>query len=292
MSKIFVELRSGLGNQLFQFAFAYSLAKSSGRELILVPAYFDTSIKFWVKTLLKREARRLRLPLLLGHAFRVKTVSSDTLKNAAMNVIKEGEANKSQIQQILGNSGDVYLKGYWQNPQLFSDVRDILASEIKPVFDLSRSCRDQQGNITDKSVAIHIRRGDFLTNKAFGACDMDYYNKGIEYILQHVPTPRFVVFTNDKAWVTQNLRKDLDLTIYDGGGDNADIEEMYLMSKFPSLIIANSTFSWWSAYLNRTNSQRVVAPSRWFLSSALQKNAPEMLDPSWKIFDNQLLLAQ
>ena len=144
--------------------------------------------------------------------------------------------------------------------------------------------------LDDSFVGVHVRRGDFLTNRSFGACTSDYYDQAIQRIASVVKNPRIVVFTNDKAWVDKNFRMGLPYEIYLNSSKNTDIEELYLMTKFKSLVISNSTFSWWGAYLNEGPGQYIISPSTWFLKTELQKNVDNFISKEWIVLNNQLEL--
>lgn len=294
MSKIYIEIRSGLGNQLFQFAFGYALAQELERELILCPSFFDTRWKHAIKKMLGREVRSFRLYDIIKDRFAV--VEQDTLKQKLKEdriiIVKENEMNIQDIRAILKREkADVYLKGYWQNPALFFHIQRPLSKLIEPSFNLSGSCKKMLSGIDETFVGVHVRRGDFLTNRSFGACTVDYYRNAVQKMSELVPNPKFIVFTNDKQWVKNNFKHDFPYEIYSNATNkNTDIEELYLMTKFKFLIIANSTFSWWGAYLNTTPDKAIFSPATWFLKSELQKNVNNFNSEDWTVLDNRLEL--
>jgi hypothetical protein len=166
-----------------------------------------------------------------------------------------------------------------------------LVEIIKPTFSLSLRCQNTIIDLNDNVVGIHVRRGDFLTNKSFGACTIDYYLAAIREIRNSVKDPVFLVFTNNASWVRQNFPKDISYQIYSDDNKNSDIEEMFLMSKMKSLIICNSTFSWWSAYLNSPDSL-IICPHRWHISEKLETKIPGLISPAWRTIGNTLELSQ
>jgi hypothetical protein len=130
-----------------------------------------------------------------------------------------------------------------------------------------------------------------LTNRSFGACNADYYLQSIKKISSLVQDPSFLIFTNDKAWVKENFPSDISYTIYSNDRNlNTDIEEMLLMAKLKSLIISNSTFSWWSAFLNTIPQQNIICPSNWFLKKGLQESAYNFILKDWIVINNRLEL--
>jgi hypothetical protein len=294
MGKIFCEIRSGLGNQLFQFAFAYALCREFDRELILCPSYFDAGWKRTMKKILGREVRSFRLHHIIKERFDLaeQNTLNHKVSHEGIIVLKENETEIQDIRAVVkSRKTDVYLKGYWQNPSLFSQIHKPLADLIEPSFHLSDSCRKMLVRIDEAFVGVHVRRGDFLTNRSFGACTVDYYKTAMLRIKDFVSNPRFIVFTNDKRWVNDNFGNQFSYEVYSNPTNkNTDVEELYLMTKFKFFIIANSTFSWWGAYLNATPDKTIFSPSTWFLKSELQKNVDNFNLKEWIVLDNQLEL--
>ena len=293
MSKLFMEVRSGLGNQLFQFAFGYALAHEFKKELVLCPSYFDSSWKYFLKKILGREARAFKLLNILKREsdFVIDHAMEQRLSRRDIIVLKENEVDIQQIRSALSSNEDVYLRGYWQHPEFFSMFKEQLGQLIEPTFPLSRLCQKTLTRIDENFVGIHVRRGDFLTNRSFGACRIEYYNQAIRKMTSILGNPKIIVFTNDSAWVNKQFNADVGYEIYvNNSNRNTDVEELYLMTKLNSLIISNSTFSWWGAYLNTTREKRIICPTNWFLKKDLQQNAHNFVSKDWIAIDNELEL--
>jgi len=292
MGRIYSEIRSGLGNQLFQFAFGYAMASEFNKELILCPSYFDSPWKYSLKKILGREARSFRLPHIIKKPF--EAINQRELKERVVRdgfvVVKENETDIQKIRLAMSTDREIYLLGYWQNPKLFSAYKEPLTQLIEPSFSLSKSCRKILNNIDENFIGAHVRRGDFLTNRSFGACTSEYYIQAIQQLTKTIRNPKIVVFTNDKGWVSRNFPRDVPYEIYESTDKNTDIEELYLMTKFNALIISNSTFSWWAAYLNHGAGRRIISPSQWFLKEELQKSAGNFISHEWTVLNNQLEL--
>ena len=164
---------------------------------------------------------------------------------------------------------DAYLNGYWQSEKYFADIRDDLLKKF--VFPESKNIKNREvlGDITrDESVSIHIRRGDYLNSQENydlfgGVCSLEYYKRGIEYFRQHYKEAVFYVFSDDIDWARNNL-KAAEFVFVDWNNGKEDYYDMYLMSQCKHNIIANSSFSWWGAWLNSNRDKQVVSPSRWF----------------------------
>jgi hypothetical protein len=292
MSKLYVEIRSGLGNQLFQFAFGFALASEFNKELVLSPSYFDNGWKYFIKKFIGREVRSFRLPLIVKDSFSLEPPGSikEVLQDPDTIVLTEKETDMHEILTALSGDKNVYLKGYWQNPELFAKYKGPLSTLIHPSFQLSDVCKDIVSTMNDNYVGIHVRRGDFLTNRAFGACQFNYYERAIEKIGSLVRDPIFIVFTNDKNWVDKEFSRLVPFRIYSNTDSTTDIEELYLMTKFRTLIISNSTFSWWGAYLNRNMTKTIVCPRNWNLNKELQAKSATLISDNWIVLDNRLEL--
>jgi hypothetical protein len=294
MAKIYIELRSGLGNQLFQFSFGYALASEFHKDLVLCPAYFDPRWKYFFKKFLGREARAFRLPFILSNKYKItpQTAILQRLKTGpSIEVIDELKSDIASIRRLCSQNEDLYLKGYWQDPDFFSTYKSDLTKIIAPFFPISEKFKNTLKKLNERTVGIHVRRGDFLSNKAFGACRLDYYVKAIGIIQERVGNPTFIVFTNNRKWVEQSFPKNISYYIYSNAlNQNTDMEEMFLMTKLKSVIISNSTFSWWGAYLNNTPDKNVICPRNWFLNSRLQENASKFVSEDWTAIDNTLEL--
>lgn len=232
------------------------------------------------------------MPLLLRDQSNLRIAEApETVRSKHdLHIITEGKVKYEDILSAASDKADIYLKGYWQNYAYFHSMREILRHQLQPAFRLSDYYTRTLKSIDEHCVAIHVRRGDFLTNKAFGACSLAYYQKAIAIILKEVSNPRFIVFSNDSGWVKESFGGLIPYELYSNNRHrNTDIEEMFLMSRVQSLIIPNSTFSWWSAYLG-DQSRRIITPGRWFLNEKLQQNAGNLLLKGWNVLDNELIL--
>ncbi len=282
---IIVNLKGGIGNQLFQYALGRHLALKNNTELKLDISGLDKANKvgdiyrpfdldsFSIKATIANndEVSKLKYPYgLLSKAWR--WFSFKILK----------EKNLVFDPKVLKWSDNLYLDGYWQSPKYFDDIRETLLSEL--VFNriLSTSAQDYLKQIeTNNSIALHVRRGDYVKNptvlKEFGICSNDYYTKAVKYISENVTHPIFFVFSDDIEWVKENIHLP-ESTIYVKGPNMTAIEDLVLMSKCQHNIIANSSFSWWSAWLNDHFDKIVIAPAPWFDTIEYDK---DLIPKSW-----------
>ena len=178
---------------------------------------------------------------------------------------------------------DCYLVGYWQSEKYFSES----ASQIRADFTFRQSMEDQNEKLTQQiisvnAVSLHVRRGDYATNlqttATHGLCTLDYYRHSIQYVAERVQQPNFFVFSDDIAWVRDNLNLPHQSQYVDCNQGKESYNDMRLMSMCNHHIIANSSFSWWGAWLNPKRDKIVVAPKNWF---ANQTDASDLLPQSW-----------
>jgi hypothetical protein len=162
-----------------------------------------------------------------------------------------------------------YLKGYWQSERYFSDVADAIRADFTfrlPLSDENRRIAETMGAVN--AVSLHVRRGDYLSNphtlSVHGVCSLEYYVRAIHHIVEQVPDPVFFVFSDDLDWVKDALRIEHPCHYVDHNRGSESYNDMRLMSLCRHHIIANSSFSWWGAWLNPSPDKIVVAPSRWF----------------------------
>lgn len=286
---IITKIQGGLGNQIFQYAIGRHLAKINNTEL-----KFDIS---YYKTIKKNKAHRKYL--LNNFNIKEKFINEKDLKKisitcienrsflsrAKMRLLKYIEEmtpihKRSYIKEPYFNfcadvlnakNKNIYLYGHWQNEKYFKNIENIIRKE----FTLKNKISDNNQKITNiikntQSISIHIRRGDYAenkeTNQYHGLCSLKYYYDAIKKITKYIKNPNFFVFSDDIEWVKNNLKTKFPL-IFVSGNNIKDYEELILMSKCKHNIIANSTFSWWGAWLNNNQNKIVIAPKKWFNNS-------------------------
>ena len=180
-------------------------------------------------------------------------------------------------------SGDCYLMGYWQSEKYFKSIESIIRADF--VFRQPMSERNQQiaDEITQSNaVSLHVRRGDYVQNTntfaTHGACSLDYYRAAILRIAERVEQPKFFIFSDDITWVKGNMKIDFPCQYVDHNCGGESYNDMRLMSLCKHNIIANSSFSWWGAWLNPRADKIVIAPKCWF---ANQTNVQDLFPPGW-----------
>ena len=281
---ITIKLMGGLGNQLFQYAFGTSLAIKLNQEIVYDISWFihertrflklnslGLSLKYKtagnIYAILKKLAiyssGRSKLIRSFKPLKRLETVYE--LKNSFFNTIaKESDFD---IEKINDNK-NYYLEGYWQNPEYFEDIRNIILGSINfPEFQNAQDLNLQKQICDSESVLIHIRRGDYAndpkTNHYFGTCSLEYYQKAAELIMSKHTNTKFFLFSDDPDFVKTNFGFLPNATLV---SDNrrSEIDELNLMHSCKNFIIANSSFSWWGAWLSQNPKKIIVAPKQWY----------------------------
>jgi len=177
-----------------------------------------------------------------------------------------------------------YLQGYWQSEKYFADAADTLRADFtfrQPLSQENAAWVEKIGSCT--AVSMHVRRGDYVsdvrTSAAHGVCSLDYYRAAVQYIVGSVKEPEFFVFSDDIAWACENLNIEYSCHYIDHNRDEESYNDMRLMSLCSHHIIANSSFSWWGAWLNPGADKIVVAPALWFASGT--RRLDDLFPPGW-----------
>ena len=240
---ITTRLMGGLGNQLFQWACARNLQKLYGHRL-----QYDDHIRASSRN---RDIFRFPNIRLSNDAYIKESLYPETPMQF-VNVGDFFDFNKFKENDFrLGR--DFHLIGYWQGLKYFEDVQEELRLELQPPDDFF----DNKVKPTENSVSLHVRRTDYMhIQDHHPVCSIDYY----KHALSLIDHDHIFIFSDDIKWCQNNL-DDKNVTFV----HNEDpLHDMWLMSNCTHNIIANSTFSWWSAWLNSNPNKVVIAPKNWF----------------------------
>jgi hypothetical protein len=177
-----------------------------------------------------------------------------------------------------------YLDGYWQSERYFSDIAGVLRRDFTARAPLNRQNEALAAGIdVVNAVSLHVRRGDYVddptTNRFHGICSPDYYERALAFIIARAGMPELFVFSDDQQWARANLRFSVPMTFIDANPPDRGHLDMYLMARCRHNIIANSSFSWWGAWLNPSSEKIIVAPQRWFSNSG--HDTRDLIPPSW-----------
>ena len=273
-----VRIKGGLGNQLFQYASGYALAKRLGTEMDLDIRFFgekaDRAYRLGLLNVECQTVHKGRYPLLVD-ALNNKYINAALRKKLRRRKVTLGrtrylvdctlfEVNQELFQPA---AGDVYLEGYYQTERYFLECRESLLSQFVPVYPPEEAYLAMLEQIRAvNSCAVHVRRGDFVTiqeksGRGF-TLHLNYYKKALEYIAEHMENPTFFWFSDDIEWVRQNMGDAPNYRFVTMNTLHPDIDELMLMKNCRSIITANSTFSWWAAWLHENADALIVAPRR------------------------------
>lgn len=273
------------GNNLFQYALGRALSKKHGVPLVMDGSWFNK--EGW-----REVSHFLKLPLQativrrcsLGARLLRKLTGKHYWEFSRLPVIREAPECHAFDAQHLDAPDDCLLIGYFQTQLYFESIADELRGEIKGLLENSVSAPEPlKSSLTSpSSIAIHVRRGDFLAQQAFHVCDLDYYIKAMNETRERISDARFFLFSDEPAWCRVAFPAP-DIEVIDSGFSAANpLHDLYLMSCASHHIISNSSYSWWAAWLGKKNGQHVITPPRWF-SKDITAPISEKLCPGWSV---------
>lgn len=262
-----VRIRGGLGNQLFQYAAGRAVAERTGTRLRLDACHCATD----PLRQFELDRFRIRAKVIHGPAESAEYIGHDNIEDGwvrgryGAETVREPHYHYSDVLNHVGP--DSFVTGYWHSEKHFAGYERAVRAELTPKR-LARSARAVKRRIkrTPQSVAVHVRRGDKASNPAllglFGVCSPEYYSRAAALICERRDNPHFYVFSDDPAWCADNLELPDEMEIV--SGETTGCEDLALISSCDDAIIANSTFSWWGAWLGETPDSIVVAPKKWY----------------------------
>ncbi len=279
---VIVQLAGGLGNQLFQYAAGRAVALRLQRplELDLSMVKLDPQRSYALGSL------SLDVPIASSSKVRSLTGRGTTLLDRLSDRFFGGLLRRCYptrpCRLIVENTPlgydpsifepvdqDIYLVGHWQNFNYFLNYAEQLRNEFSPRMPLDQTNRriiDEIGET--EAVSLHVRRGDYVHNpqarEFHGLCTADYYAKAIQVMMDAIGKPTFFVFSDEIDWVRENLPLPSSARFVNHNGGRGAFLDIWLMRHCRHHIIANSTFSWWGAWLNPHSEKLVVAPKQWF----------------------------
>ena len=284
---VVIGLSGGLGNQLFQYAAGRSLAIRLGAPLILDLSWFggQQERQFALAPFRIKAVQSCQCSWLPPWGQALISRVSRRWSPRIMGVPVWREPHFHYSTQFAELSGPVFLDGYWQSERYFREIRSQLLKEFALRAPLPPACAKLLEEIGGcDAICVHVRRGDYLSNpvaaKVHGVCPAEYYQLGVEELSASLACPHCFVFSDDAEWVRASLAFPCPMTVVDVNGPAEAHFDLTLMSACRHFVIANSSLSWWGAWLSQAADKRVIAPSRWFLTS--DKDARDLLPPTWE----------
>ncbi|PWC56253.1 hypothetical protein TSH7_28590 [Azospirillum sp. TSH7] len=280
---IIVRLSDGLGNQMFQYAFGRALSTRRGVPLRLDLSAYRVERK-----------RRYELHYFLTEETFVTDEEAHRVVTRPHNpdepwwnqpVVREPHFHYSPDVVQVSSAG--YFSGYWQSERHFDDVAPLIRLEFTPKQPLAGANLEVARAIAARNaVSLHVRRGDYISdpkvNVLHGVCSLDYYRAAVAHVAARVEKPEFFVFTDDPDWIRTKLKLDFPAYLVTQNQD-APVEDLRLMTLCRHHIIANSSFSWWGAWLGEKPGQIVCAPQRWF--GAYPHDTRDLVPDRWTRLD-------
>jgi hypothetical protein len=290
---IIVQLIGGLGNQLFQYATARRLASIHNVPLkIDITRFFSYTLHSYslhafniIENLAGEEDLiRVQKPFSTELKSPLKIIKTKLYRMDPIISVREKHFHFNP--EILNLPDNTYLEGYWQSEKYFKDVEKIIRNELTfkiPPDPINKEFGDKILSVN--SVSLHIRRGDYvtdpITNETHGVCDIEYYQKAIGEIVKIVANPHFFVFSDDPEWAKSHIKIDAPTEYVTHNDSSKNYEDIRLMSMCHHNIIANSSFSWWGAWLNSNPRKMVIAPKKWFRKPDI--NTEDLIPESWTL---------
>jgi hypothetical protein len=296
VSLVITRLIGGLGNQMFQYAAGRAVALRRDAVLKLDVTGFGavgahTKRRYELDALSIRASAASAADLAqFGRAGKPRSPRLDRLlgrlgigqPNGDGTIYREPHFHYDPM--VAGLLAPVYLDGYWQSEKYFSDIAGVLRREFAAKAPLDRENESLGARIDGvNAVSLHVRRGDYIsnptTNRFHGVCPPDYYQRAVDCISGRVGVPHLFVFSDDQEWTCANMRFSVPTTFLGVNPPDCGYRDMQLMARCRHHITANSSFSWWGAWLNPSREKIVVVPKQWFCASS--NDVRDLIPPNW-----------
>lgn len=290
---IYVNLKGGLGNQMFEYAFAYALAKKTGDDIRLSLKGISNlthNVYSLDKLNISYNQTVKDVPFSKTDVFFLKSINYILCR---LNNQKRFKIEKN-FQRCFNKKGFYlcadgfvdtypskknlkYVDGYFQCYKYFNTYREEIKNEFRVKSNpLKRNIKYLEMIDSTNSVCLHIRRGDYTKFSNHLVCTIDYYKQAVSTINRLVNKPEFFIFSDDIEWVKENI--DFGVPVNYIEGNNKNYEELRLMYSCKHFIISNSSFSYWAQYLSDNNEKVVVSPNKWFVDQTQQV---DIFEPNW-----------
>lgn len=288
---VITNIIGGLGNQMFQYAAGRALALDRGVPLLLdISGFsnyqlhngFELGRIFNCTVKAANEADMRGVLHWQSSPFMRRLISRPSISIFRRKEFVV-EPHFHYWSEIRNSPRDCYLMGYWQSEKYFSEVAGQIRTDFSFRFPLEGRNAELVKRINQvNAVSLHVRRGDYAMNPktaaTHGLCSLDYYRTSIRQMAERVAQPHFFIFSDDIAWAQGNLEMDFPCVYVQHNCGADSYNDMRLMSKCQHHIIANSSFSWWGAWLNPSVEKIVIAPQKWF---ANQMDVTDLFPSGW-----------
>lgn len=276
-------LKGGLGNQMFQYAAARNWARINKIELALDTTNYDPQENYRLHffNITSVDPRPSDVERLTKKGIRYKLERIFLPRHSRSFIWEKNWVFDQKLVNL--KTKDAYIRGLFLSPKYFTGSEDIIRREFTLKQPAGKQYSDMAKEmIANNSVALHIRRGDFLlpeTRKIHAECGLNYYKQAADIMASKIVSPHFFVFSDDIEWAKQNLNLPFPMTFVSDRGFT-DYEEMMLIATCKHAIIADSTFSWWGAWLNQNRQKIIIAPKKWLVDEARNEFYTKHLIPT------------
>jgi hypothetical protein len=287
---IVVKLMGGMGNQLFQYAAGRALSLRHNTKLYIDTSFLEAnSNKAYTQRDYELGAFNIQAELL---PMEMKRVINHQIKNSWLSRFREklgiSDSLKTYSEQghqynsiFVSLPDNTYLSGFWQSEMYFEYFEEVIRKELKIKSEFITGIESYEDMLrVGRSVSLHVRRGDYVNLKSasdfHGVCDLNLYEKALLILKKKYGDLRVIIFSDDIPWCKENLK--IPIEKYFIETDSA-VKDLFLMQKCDHHIIANSSFSWWGAWLNPNKEKTVIAPLKWFNSNEVDTR--NIVPESW-----------
>jgi hypothetical protein len=269
-----IQIYGGLGNQMFQYALGRRLVTGFGARVRYDLSMYEvksdrelTLLKY--RTFAPATSAMDRATMRLSFGRTLQKFASPFRAFGDQIFWKVFEDPRKGIEpKVMDLKGRWYLRGYWQCPAYFEDLRPLLLEEFKPRDPPSKLDCDLIRKIADvNAVCLHVRRGDYVSHPVYSkqlrVQSADYFNTCLAELTERLDHLHVFVFSDDPAWVRENIHGNAPITFMEKREGHSDFLDLHLMSHCRHFITSNSTFSWWAAWLSTNPDKIVIVPPAW-----------------------------
>ena len=268
---IFVDIKGGLGNQLFQYATAKSLAVNKNSNFLM---NLDEYSKEYSKKIDHVEFKLNHFNVDCNNKIITENQIYEEYDDVQKIIEPLSSDNIVKFINLNNYSGNIHLKGYWQDENYFKYNKKIIHQDLKVITPPNKKNEMMLDEILNtNSVCLSFRRGEYLDKyflAQYGMCTEEYYKTAIKLISKRISNPTFYIFSDDINWIEDNVKLEYDTIPINFNGVGYEHEELRLMYSCKHFILANSSFSWWGAWLSDYENKIVFAPTPWFNSYTKQ----------------------
>lgn len=268
--QIIIKMNGGLGNQMFQWALARRIQEITDMDVYLDMSYFDKRYaRPYQLDVFNMKPKFINDPLTKLKLFIIWTLRDILAGQTFLGITLYSEKHFHFDRNIARIKSNTYINGFFQSELYFKAI----GNQLRMDFEFLPTDEIENEKIAGKiklanSVSLHIRRGDYVEKEryqnVYANCSLDYYKRGVEHIAERYPNPTLFIFSDDINWVKKNLKLPYECVFVTNNSGDKGYEDMRLMSLCKHNVIANSSFSWWGAWLNKNPEKIVIAPQRWF----------------------------